>query len=567
MEDNKETMQCTRETLPDAQAPETEVKEAEAPETAEAAAQETQKSEDRMPENQPPDVQVPLIQVPEQMAAKRRKGLWWKISLCVLAALLILAAVAAYVIWDRNEFFLDFTMLGDPEITLEYGETFSDPGAQAQFYGSLLLQEPEEIAVQVTGTVDADVLGTYQLTYTASRTVDYYFGTLEFQKSSQRTVHIIDTVAPEITLITDPESYTLPGQLYVEEGFTATDNYDGQIDHKVVRYLQNGKVHYKVADSSGNLTEVIREILYSDPIAPELTLIGEETVTLQIGQKYQEPGYTALDNFDGDITERVTVSGELDLKKPGTYQLTYTVSDSYQNTASAVRTIVIREYPELPDMPRGEAATPVTPEGKVIYLTFDDGPGEHTGRLLDILDKYDVKATFFVVDKGYYHLLTRMAESGHTVAMHCAKHNYARVYESEEAYFKDLKTIQDIVKKYTGQTSTIVRFPGGSSNTVSRRYSQGIMYRLTRMLTDMGYRYFDWNVDSRDAGGATTSEEVYYNVINGIKNHRVSIVLQHDIKGYSVNAVEKIIQWALKNGYTFKTLDSSSPVCEHRLNN
>lgn len=93
------------------------------------------------------------------------------------------------------------------------------------------------------------------------------------------------------------------------------------------------------------------------------------------------------------------------------------------------------------------------------------------------------------------------------------------------------------------------------------------MSRLTKSVRDMGYQYFDWNVDSNDAGGAKSSDEVVDNVINGIKKHKTSIVLQHDTKSFSIDAVERIIQWGLNNGYIFLPLDETSPGMHHGVNN
>ena len=295
---------------------------------------------------------------------------------------------------------------------------------------------------------------------------------------------------------------------------------------------------------------------------------GKETVIVVQGKEYAEPGYSAKDNLDGELTEKVTVSGSVDTQSLGTYELRYSVTDSYSNTTEVTRTVIVREYPELPDyMPVVAPTEPVHPGDKVIYLTFDDGPSGYTDYLLDVLAKYNVKATFFVVNRGYYNTIERMAKEGHTVAMHCGRHVYGEIYASEEAYFEDLKTIQDVILEHTGKLSTIVRFPGGTSNTVSRNHNTGIMTRLSKMLDAMGYRYFDWNVSSGDAGETTDPEEVFLNIISGIQQRNVSIVLQHDIKQYSVAAVEKVIKWALKNGYTFKALSTDSPVCEFRPKN
>ena len=105
------------------------------------------------------------------------------------------------------------------------------------------------------------------------------------------------------------------------------------------------------------------------------------------------------------------------------------------------------------------------------------------------------------------------------------------------------------------------------SNAISKKYSEGIMTRLTAKVKELGYRYFDWNVDSNDAGGTKSAEGVFKNVTERIPGNHYSVVLQHDIHGYSVDAVEKIIIWGLENGYTFRALSENSPVCEHTVNN
>ena len=506
-------------------------------------------------------------EMPEQLLAVRKKGRWKKWLAACLAVVLLMAGAVAVIVW-QNQFTLEFAVNGDQEMTLEVGTAFEDPGAYAVFSGSLLLREEERIPVTVSGEVNTERLGSYTLTYTARKELDYYVGKLFMEKTGVRVVHIVDTTAPEITLMTDPESFTLPGHTYVEEGFTATDNYDADLTDWVVRWVEEDGIHYKISDFSGNETEVVRPVVYSDPVAPVLTLQGKETVIVVKGDKYKEPGFTAMDNCDGDLTGNVTVTGEVNRKVLGEYPLTYTVTDAAGNTASAVRTVIVREYPEIPDdMPRVEAVERVTPGDKIVYLTFDDGPGPFTEELLDVLAKYNVKATFFVVDRDYPDTLRRIVKEGHTIALHCQRHDYKRIYYSEAAYFRDLKAIQDVVLKETGVLSTIVRFPGGTGNTVSRGINPGVMTRLTMMLNELNYRYFDWNVNSEDAGSATSTEEIYNYVINGIQRHNVSIVLQHDIKYYSVKAVENIIKWGLKNGYTFMPLDMSSPTCETKPRN
>ncbi len=497
----------------------------------------------------------------EAVAVKSRPRVSrWLIPVIVLLVLAI-AAGAAWYIWNENEFSLTLTLHGDSEITVEYGTPFADPGAAAAFSGTLLVQEPRDVTVQVTGRVDDTMLGTYRLTYIADMELDLLVTKLPFTAKQVRTVTIVDTQAPQIQLQVQEGKYTLPGHPYEEEGFTALDNYDGDLTGSVARQETDGTVTYTVSDSSGNTATVQREIYYFDPEAPKITMLGMDKITIGKGIDFVDPGCTAVDNADGDITERITVSGDLNTEVPGTYTLTYNVSDTYGNTDSCTRQVTVK------DIQKANVDKPAVNENKIIYLTFDDGPCYYTNKLLDVLDKYDVKVTFFVIHSDEGDLLARMAASGHKVAMHAYEHEYKRIYKSQEAYFKDLDKIQAEIFQYTGQKSMLLRFPGGGSNTVSRSYCRGIMTALAKALKEKGYAYTDWNVDSNDAGGATSSDEVYNNVIRGISGHKAAIVLQHDIKPFSVNAVERIIQWGIANGYTFRALTDEGPVWHQTIQN
>lgn len=292
-------------------------------------------------------------------------------------------------------------------------------------------------------------------------------------------------------------------------------------------------------------TTVTQTVQVTDTQAPVITLVEGTTEPIYPGATYDDPGFSATDNCDGDITHLVTTTREGD-------RVIYSVTDSSGNTATAERTISLVEGVEL--------------NGKTIYLTFDDGPGQYTEQLLDVLAKYNVKVTFFVVGTDYIHLIERIAAEGHTVALHSYSHRLKQIYQSEDKYYADLELLQDELVKYTGQRSNLLRFPGGSSNQLSD-YNPGIMTRMSKSVQERGYVYFDWNVDSFDAGGASTPEQVFKNVKKGCQKYEESVVLQHDIKKYSVEAVEEILQWGLENGYTFLPLQEDSPTCHHKISN
>ena len=193
---------------------------------------------------------------------------------------------------------------------------------------------------------------------------------------------------------------------------------------------------------------------------------------------------------------------------------------------------------------------PVKSSGKKVYLTFDDGPSSNTDQILDILKDYDVKATFFVVgktDERSVKAYQRIVEEGHTLAMHSYSHKYDEIYESKEAFARDLNSLQEYLYETTGVWPRIYRFPGGSSNTVSKVDMQ----ELIEYLTDIGITYFDWNVASEDAVSRTLpAETIVNNCLSGIEKQKESVILMHDAsnKGTTIEALPQIIEAIQEQG-------------------
>lgn len=307
------------------------------------------------------------------------------------------------------------------------------------------------------------------------------------------------------------------------------------------------------------LTKLMEVVNYAPPVPPDedppvLTLLGDEEVEILLGQEegYVDAGATAWDERDGELEVGVEMP-EIDVWRAGEYEVKYEVADAAGNVAEAVRKVKV--------------VAPEPVEG-AIYLTFDDGPSEHTARLLDVLKRYDVKATFFVTGRGEDELIKREYEEGHAVGLHTFSHNYAYIYQNQQTFFEDLYAVQERVRRVTGYTSMLMRFPGGSSNTVSGLYDGGarIMSQLVDAVTARGFKYFDWNVSSGDAGGALSADEVFNNV-TAKWGPGEWVVLQHDTQGFSVDAVERIVQFGKRNGYQFKALDMGSYGAWHYVQN
>lgn len=470
-----------------------------------------------------------------------RKFLFFSVGLFVLALIALITVLS-------NHWKTEITMLGSAEETIEVGSSFTDPGATAVGYGTTLrFIRDSDLHVSASGQVNAENTGTYQIRYRAS-----YRGS---SAELVRTVKVVDTEPPVIHLTVNPDGYTTIGQQYQEEGYTATDNYDGDLTAKVRREEKNGTVYYTVTDSSGNEGTALRKIVYDDRTPPVLELDGGDE-TLTEGDDFTD-SYSAVDDVDGDVTGAVKVEGSVDTSTPGTYTLKYSVTDAHGNTATATRTVVVK------------APDPLEGKDKIVYLTFDDGPCEYTQQLLDVLAKYGAHATFFVTNQfpEYQNMIGKEAAAGHAVGVHTYSHDYKTVYSGTDAFWKDFGQMQAVIKEQTGSETKLMRFPGGSSNSISRDYCKGIMTELVSQATQKGLSYFDWNVDSTDADGSPDKKEIAASIIQGMKSFRHSVVLCHDIHPETVQAMEQVLKWGTERGYTFAALSEGSYTAHHSVNN
>lgn len=202
---------------------------------------------------------------------------------------------------------------------------------------------------------------------------------------------------------------------------------------------------------------------------------------------------------------------------------------------------------------------------KTVYLTFDDGPSSNTAEILDILKEYNVKATFFVTGKtgdDAEEMYRRIVEEGHTLGMHSYSHRYSIIYESVDAFAEDLTQLQDYLEEITGVKPMLYRFPGGSSNLVSKTDMQ----ELIAYLHEQGIEYYDWNVSCGDAtGAALDADELVDNVMKDIPLYTNSVVLFHDAtdKKDTVRALPDIITQLQEQGVVLKALDETVEPVQH----
>ena len=225
-----------------------------------------------------------------------------------------------------------------------------------------------------------------------------------------------------------------------------------------------------------------------------------------------------------------------------------------------------REYAET-DTPNDcfavSAATGETALPKIVCLTFDDGPSKNTRPILEILDKEQVPATFFVcaqdANEKYLPLVADIAAAGHQIALHSATHQYSKIYASTDAFWQDIRTLRQALEPYVDVAAIDwLRFPGGSTNTVSHRYGgRSIMKTLKAQAEDKGYHWIDWNVCAEDATAShPDAAQILRNIRRDADGQDTCVVLLHDTKatGQTVKALPDMIAYFREQGYTFCTV-------------
>ena len=209
------------------------------------------------------------------------------------------------------------------------------------------------------------------------------------------------------------------------------------------------------------------------------------------------------------------------------------------------------------------AATGETALPKMVCLTFDDGPSKNTVPILEILDREQVPATFFVcaqdANERYLPLVADIAAAGHQIALHSATHQYSKIYASTDAFWQDIKALRQALEPYADvEGIDWLRFPGGSTNTVSHRYGgSGIMKALKAQAEEKGYHWIDWNVCAEDATAShPDAAQILRNIRRDADGHDICVVLLHDTRatGQTVKALPDIIRYFREGGYTFCTV-------------
>lgn len=258
-----------------------------------------------------------------------------------------------------------------------------------------------------------------------------------------------------------------------------------------------------------------------------LGINDRHTLHAEYSPEYAEVVYSSSDESIATVSENGVITGV----KPGTCTITVDIEGKISRTCT------------------------VNVKKKVVYLTFDDGPNTYTDDILDWLDKHNIKATFFCLGNSRYKkIYTRIAEEGHSLGMHSYTHTYSKCYASADAFMKETEKLQNLIYKCTGQRPMILRFPGGTDNTVAKRE---VMLEIIDRLNKEGYSYFDWNSYSNDTTKGITAEEVAKRVLGSCYDD-TEIVLMHNYD-FTCDALDIIVPALKRRGYTFKSISLDTP--------
>lgn len=251
----------------------------------------------------------------------------------IFAGLLCIAWYFLYAYFAEPEIVLK----GSKEVTVMLNSKYSDAGAVAKLDNVDISDN-----IKIDNNVDLEKVGDYTITYSVTNSKG------KQKKEVTRIVKVRDNEKPTLVLKKGSPVKVQYGDKYNEPGYTAKDNYDGDLTSQVkvsgivdTKKLGKYKLYYTVTDSSDNKISKIRIVKVVDEVSPVIKLNGNEKVIVPVGKEYSEQGFTATDNYDGDVTDKVKKSGYVNSTVAGIYVITYSVSDSFGNSTSVTRTVQV----------------------------------------------------------------------------------------------------------------------------------------------------------------------------------------------------------------------------------
>lgn len=299
---------------------------------------------------------------------------------------------------------------------------------------------------------------------------------------------------------------------------------------------------------------------------------NEQTLVKSIENLYSE-NESLQNQVDGIVTQNKTLSREVDSLKKEIESLqkekqiltkkNNELKSKQEEYLKKIKNIQPKQIITQTSSASSEKNT--SGDNKIAYLTFDDGPSNNTLQILDILKKEKIKGTFFVTGKtDDFSMSTykKIINEGHSIGNHSYSHDYSYIYKNEDNFFKDFNKLNDLIYKTTGVVPSLFRFPGGSNNQVSWKYSdKNFTKKMSDSLKNKNIPHIDWNVDSTDASVVTQDKDrIVKSVLENAKRQNQIVVLMHDSKPKTttVAALPQIISGLRSMGYTFEAVSKDS---------
>lgn len=463
-----------------------------------------------------------------------------KKSLALLGLTLLLIGGGYYILKPR-------VVLTTKDVVIEVGDSF-----KADAYIKDLKHTTKKNLIIDTSKLNQHQVGDYPIIY---KVKGFKY---------KLTCHVKDTTAPsfETVQVTTDEGISVDAKAFVKNvkdaspyhvAFKEKIPFDKAGTYDVTILVKDD--YQNEASKKTSLT-----ILPKDTTPPIIEGVSE--IRVVAGTSFQPLDFIHVhDNQDSNPQIEI-VTNTVHMDQTGSYDITYLAKDRSGNQQTFQQKVDV--------IPATTIGNEHPSKDNIVYLTFDDGPSENTAAILDILKKYQVKATFFVTKAGetYPQLIQRAHQEGHTIGLHTYSHNYEEIYQNEAAYFADLFKVDQMVFDIIGVHSPYIRFPGGSSNTVSTQYNKGIMTRLAKQVITHGYQYYDWNVSSGDASGNNVATDTL--IANSTQDTSGNLnLLFHDtsVKDTTVEALPRIIEHYQALGFRFEAIQNDSYTCHHGINN
>lgn len=393
---------------------------------------------------------------------------------------------------------------------------------------------------------------------------------------------------PQITLNGDKTETVEVNSKFHDEGAEARFRFQDYSDQIVKK--SNLNIHktgtYTITYTFDKYDKsVSRTIEVVDTTAPKLKLKEPQNLRVFENGTFQDPGYQAVDNYEGDITSKVMVKNDVDMEHTGTYKITYTVSDSSGNVTKKTRKVEVcadptktKVYYNFDDYDnkaeewwfnkstkhqrttaaRDEAflakydAYYLGKDEKVIYLTFDEGGNDITyiKEIADVLNKNDVKATFFLTRnyiKNEAPFMNDLVKHGHLIANH-TWHHY------DMPLLANSKDIDKFVREITETEKTYMEVTGEPMKKCFRFPKGGMSERSLRIMQELGYKTFFWSHAYYDFAQDVSGDESYKTMMDHY--HNGAIYLLHPSNKGNYEAMDKFIKEMKKLGYRFETVEN-----------